>query len=422
MAKKRKRRHRKRKFKGKHHVDWSNLPQGILEMIAEKLPLIDCLSISKVCRSWNDVLGEELPCWQSHGFPWLLVSGQQNKEIRTCISVLDNRVWELKLSEAYGKYCWGSFREWLIMVRDIDSFILEVKLLNPFSRSQISLPSIWNFYHKMVLSGVPIENDFVCMLLHSQHRELAFWIPEAQSWHRHKLTGEPFEDAVFCNGSFYLLDGDFNIWQINAKSIRSSVSKSYAHFGTLSSLEIQFHEIKRPEMLQFNEVMTFERHANNRTLRYLVESCGEVLLVCRYFNPKQDLLLETQKFEVYSLDLCLSSWKKVEDLRDRMLLLGKCCSSSFSAKKLGVGIGNSIYFTNDPADPWWNEWDSDHLKDISTRLGLAKTGGRNWGIFELKNDDSEPFSFHGDVYNWAYTWFTAPTWWCCKNIPSIERV
>ncbi|XP_061368204.1 F-box protein At3g56470-like [Gastrolobium bilobum] len=423
IAKCRKTRQRKKiEFEKKCSADWSSLPPGIIETVAEKLTLIDCLSISKVCRSWNTVLGEEIPIWQRHGFPWLLVSGQQNKEIRTCISILENRVWELELSEANGKYCWGSFHDWLIMVKDLDSFSLEVSLLNPFSRRQISLPSIWNFYHKMVLSGLPSENNFICMLLHSQYRELAFWVPGAQSWHKHKLTGQPtqpIEDAVFCNGSFYLLGDGFNLWQIDVKSIYSSISEGYDGFGTLSQIETVFHEVKRPEISVFQEILQI--YDDHQILRYLVESRGELLLVCRYFSAKQDVVLETWNFEVYSWDYCQSSWKKVEDLGDQMIFLGKCCSTSFSAKELGVGVSNSIYFCNDPAAPWWNEWDSDHLKGISYRLGFNKADGRDWGIFRLDNRNGDLFLFHGDIDNWAYTWFTAPSWWCCRNIPVIGR-
>lgn len=412
---------RKRESEKKYFADWSSLPRGILEMVAEKLTFIDCLSISKVCRSWNTVLGEELPSWKRHGFPWLLVSSQQNKEIRTCISILENRVWELELSEAYGKYCWGSFCDWLILVKNLDNFHLQLNLFNPFSGNKISLPLIWNFYHKMVLSGHPSENNFICMLLHSQYRELAFWVPGANSWRKHKLTGEPFEDAVFFNGSFYLLADGFNVWQIDVQSIYSSIGKGDDDFGTLSKIETQFHEVKRPEIFQVQEGIIVQNHHDYQILRYLVECCGELLLVCRYFNAKQEAVLETRKFEVYSLDLCQLSWKKVKDLGDQMIFLGKCCSTSFSAKELGFGIRNSIYFCNDPTVPWWNEWDSDHLKGILSRFGFNRTDVSHWGIFRLDNENAEPFCFHGDIDNWAYTWFTAPSWWCYRNVSPIGR-
>ncbi|KAG2375742.1 uncharacterized protein HKW66_Vig0161040 [Vigna angularis] len=107
---------------------------------------------------------------------------------------------------------------------------------------------------------------------------------------------------------------------------------------------------------------------------------------------------------------------KVEDLGDEMIFLGKCCSTSFYVKELGVGFRNSIYFCNDPITPWRNEWDFSLLK----RLGLNRTDVNNWGIFTLGNEDDEPFFFHGRVDMWTDTWFTAPSWWCCRNIPPIQ--
>ena len=286
------------------------------------------------------------------------------------------------------------------MVKELDNFYLEVNLLNPFSGSQISLPLVWNFYHKMVSSGLPSENNFVCMLLHSQCRELAFWVTGANSWRKHsKLTGEPFEDVVFCNGSFYLLADGFNIWQIDVQSIYSSIKNGNDDFGTFSKIEARFH-LDRVFRLLVESRMLF---LTNKILRYLVESCGELLLVCRFFSSCQDTVLETQKFEVYALDFCQLSWKKVEDLGDQMLFLGKCCSTSFSAKELGVGIRNNIYFCND------------HLKGIFNGTDVNK-----WGIFTLGKKDSEPFCFYGDIDIWAYTWLTAPSWWCYRNIPPIR--
>ena len=52
------------------------------------------------------------------------MSGQDQKENKTCISVLEDRVLELEVSKAYGKYCWGSFYYWLIMVKGLDRFFL----------------------------------------------------------------------------------------------------------------------------------------------------------------------------------------------------------------------------------------------------------------------------------------------------------
>ncbi|KAJ7943115.1 F-box protein [Quillaja saponaria] len=417
MASQRKIRHRRKKSKEQRYAEWSSLPRCILEMISERLPIIDCVSISNVCKSWRCVLGEELPGWKKRGFPWLLMSGQNQREIRTYVSIIENRVWEMKLPEANGKYFWGSFQDWLIMVQDQGLFSLDVNLLNPFSGGKISLPGIWNFYHKIVLSGLPSENNFICMLLHNRYRELAFWVSGSQSWHKHKLVGHPFEDAVFCNGSFYLLSDGCNIWQIDASSIFSAINEVDTLFGNFSNIETKFHEVKMPERSQLDVIVVSERHRDDRILSYLLESSGQVLLVCRYYSNKPDAVLETRRFEVYTLDLCEFSWKKVESLGDQVLFLGKCSSMLLPAKELGVGM-NNIYFSNDPVTPWWNEWDSCHLKGVSARLGLDKSDWKDWGVFRLGNEGSETFCFHGNRDNWAPTWLTAPLWWCCRNISS----
>ncbi|KAL6193098.1 hypothetical protein ACLB2K_034182 [Fragaria x ananassa] len=50
------------------------LPDNILEVIFERLNLMDCMSISDVCKSWRSVVAQELSGCQWHGFPWLLMS------------------------------------------------------------------------------------------------------------------------------------------------------------------------------------------------------------------------------------------------------------------------------------------------------------------------------------------------------------
>ncbi|KAM2209526.1 hypothetical protein ACFXTI_025371 [Malus domestica] len=66
------------------------------------------------------------------------------------------------------------------------------------------------------------------MLVHSQHRELAFWVRRAQSWLKHKL-GEPFEDAVFSDGSFYLLSSDHSISKIKVINVLAAIRTEDDH-------------------------------------------------------------------------------------------------------------------------------------------------------------------------------------------------
>ncbi|XP_004295123.1 PREDICTED: F-box protein At3g56470-like isoform 2 [Fragaria vesca subsp. vesca] len=399
---------RRRKMKQKKHIDadWAGLPDNILEVIFERLNLMDCMSISDVCKSWRRVVAQELSDCQGHGFPWLLMSGEKDKRVRTCISILQEQEWEMLLPEAYGRYCWGSYQEWLILVRDLGSYKLDIGLFNPFTRKQVDLPGEWNLNHKMVLSGPPSLENCIFMLIQSDSQTLAFWVPGAQSWLQHKLDGEPFVDGVFSNGSFYLIGNDYNICEIKGANIFAAIKRDDASAPVAFHIERHYHEVTMPD-----------EHENNGVLKYLVESCGELLLVCRFYSTKPDAVLVTHYFEVYSLDFSRMSWKRVESLGDQILFLGKCCSRSVSSSGLGLNVTDRIYFSNDHAVPWWNEWDSEHLVGILNRLGLDNSGTKDWGIFSLGNKNHETLSiqFRGNRDRWGPVWFTAPQWWCCKN-------
>ncbi|KAK9934697.1 hypothetical protein M0R45_021832 [Rubus argutus] len=346
------RRRRDKKRKKLADADWAGLPDNILEIIFERLNLMDCMSVSDVCKSWRHVVAQELSGWQRHGFPWLLMSGEKDKRVRTCSSILQGQEWEMLLPEAYGRYCWGSYQD-------------------------------------------------------CQSQELAFWVPGAQSWFEHKLDGEPFVDAVFSNGNFYLLSNDYNIWEIKGADIFAAIKKDDASAPAAFDIERHCHEVTMSD-----------EHENDGVLKYLVESCGELLLVCRFYNTKSGAVLVTNDFKVFSLDFSEMSWKRVESLGDQILFLGKCCSRSVSSSGLGLNVTDCIYFSNDHAVPWWNEWDSDHLDGISARLGLDNTGRKDWGCFSLRNKNRENlyFCFRGNRDRWGPVWFTAPQWWCCKNL------
>ena len=413
MEARRKKNHRKRLQRRRNEenheeivsVNWAELPRVNLEIIFERLSIVDCISVSNVCKSWRSVFSQEVSCWKMSGIPSLLMSGQKDRQKRTCISMAEKRAWEMELPEAQGKYCWGSFQDWLILVNNPRYLSIEISLVNPFTGSKINLPSTWDFYHKIVLLGLPSQEKFVCMLVHNQRREIAFWVLGAQSWFEFRLVGEPFEDAISYNESFYLLSKDNDICQIDAPSIFAAISRDNA------SADASVSEIKT----QFHKVSMLENHTNDNVLRYLVESSGEVLLVCRFFSSNPGAILETQNFKVYVLDVGKMSWERVEHLRDRVLFLGKCCSRSFSRRELGVPMINCIYFSNDNVAPWWNEWDSGHLQGMSSRMRLDNSGRKHWGIFKLGNKDNHSFCFRGDRDNWGPIWFTVPLWWYCNH-------
>lgn len=90
---------------------------------------------------------------------------------------------------------------------------------------------------------------------------------------------------------------------------------------------------------------------------------------------------------------------------DQVLFLGRNSSRFFSAKDLGVGRGNCLYFTNEYELPWRNECD---IKEFQHHKGSEI---EDWGIFRLGNENPENFHGYAERGNWPPIWLTAPMWW-----------
>ncbi|GAV60897.1 hypothetical protein CFOL_v3_04425 [Cephalotus follicularis] len=152
-----------------------------------------------------------------------------------------------------------------------------------------------------------------------------------------------------------------------------------------------------------------ERTSNVFTYKYLVESCGELLLVCRVYN--EGVYLETVYFEIYKLDVDHMAWKKIKNLGDRMFL-GKCCSISLSPKQLRVGISNFIYFANCIYYPAVNQW---QLSSILGGLDRILKGSclmdddckrEDWVTFHFGNEICGRFSFRRNIQDFGHIWLT----------------
>ncbi|KAF9596084.1 hypothetical protein IFM89_007137 [Coptis chinensis] len=117
-------------------------------------------------------------------------------------------------------------------------------------------------------------------------------------------------------------------------------------FGHLE-LPICHHQVAMPEKPTWQPVG-----------RYLVESRGEVLLICRLLQPSDGKFRVTHSFQVFKLDLCQMVWVKLKSWGDLLIFIGKSDTISFLAKELGADIGNHIYFLNDEmySLPKRNEW------------------------------------------------------------------
>ncbi|KAL0361004.1 UNVERIFIED_CONTAM: hypothetical protein Sradi_3784900 [Sesamum radiatum] len=83
---------------------------------------------------------------------------------------------------------------------------------------------------------------------------------------------------------------------------------------------------------------------------YLVESCGEILLV---FLISRKSIDHVEDVEVFRLDIPNLSWVKVENLGDRTLFLEDECCMGLTASKVGC-TKNCIYFSHHRIyGQWW---------------------------------------------------------------------
>ncbi|GFY91891.1 hypothetical protein Acr_08g0002870 [Actinidia rufa] len=320
--------------------------------------------------SWRIVV-KKLFHGRTCGIPWLVKPGQKDNIAGNCFSIVEDLGYEIELPEAYGRYIWGSFQDWLVVVKRFGMCSIDISLLNPFSRSEILLPETINWYGMMVLSAVPSDQNYVCMLVGVITGRLAFWTPGAPEWHELDLHIEKFEDAISYKGDFYLLKSDYSIVIIDVQSVAMSRKDATADIKT------QLIPVRMPD-----RAMT--RHVR----RYLVETSGEIILVCQCLCFNRSDVLETCGFKTYRLDLCQMTWVKIKSPGDWILFVGQCCSRSFHAEELGDGMANCIYFINNGLASVYNEWDtaSECRRDSDVKDG---------GIFTLQNKGHGSLSYCG---------------------------
>ncbi|PIA63481.1 hypothetical protein AQUCO_00201078v1 [Aquilegia coerulea] len=127
---------------------------------------------------------------------------------------------------------------------------------------------------------------------------------------------------------------------------------------------------------------------------YLVESCGELLMVYRITNyiDIDDWIctFSTIKFLVYRLESIdqsndLLQWVQLESLGDRILFLGRNASLSISATGIPGVKGNCIYFTADRWDYFYS------CEGINSKACCSDNG-----IFYMDDGRIEPFFIDND--------------------------
>ncbi|XP_038712702.1 uncharacterized protein LOC120006650 isoform X2 [Tripterygium wilfordii] len=109
---------RRRENQVESSSDWATgLPEGILDMIVERLHVKDWLCFSKVCKPWKSVVVSLSDTPRNpvlHGCPWLVAKSTRDQKRLIFCSVTERKLWCRDLDlDLYG-FLYGSFEDWLI--------------------------------------------------------------------------------------------------------------------------------------------------------------------------------------------------------------------------------------------------------------------------------------------------------------------
>ncbi|PON37727.1 hypothetical protein TorRG33x02_346790, partial [Trema orientale] len=329
-----------------------------LDSILEKLESsTDFIKYGVVCLSWHHVTkdnqSKRSKMLHHHEVPMLLVPNEQEYSW-SIYNVLEDKFLDLNSSISYNKRFCGSSQGWLGVVNndytvtlnrpyftskgDISDgntsiqlpqlFPPETFLMNPEDLQVIEddPDDIYVFgydYHvkKIFITADPLSSlkDCTLFVIYGQYYELACMRYEKdKTWKKIADGLLGFEDMVYYKNQLYAIDSSSKFRSIDLCN------------GTINWVAPELHFPPAPS-------------------RYLVESCGELLLVERYieFRGPNALEQETTAFTVLKFDLDRANWIEIESLGTVALFVGDNSAISVVASNFNRCPANCIYFTHD---------------------------------------------------------------------------
>ncbi|PIA29893.1 hypothetical protein AQUCO_05800165v1 [Aquilegia coerulea] len=339
--------------------NWSELPEELLLIIAEKLSLYqDFLRFGAVCHPWKSVtLNHKRHIQFLKSFPWLLLTAGEEEDQRYFFIPSENRVCRLNLPEAHGCHCWGSPYGWLVTL----GFDQQFHLLNPLTRKRLPLPPLSTFKNRNFTASKPGINRMFC--------DLAFARPGDTTW---TVVEQSFlqTDIINFNGKIYTVQhGD----ELMVCDDPNGPHPTLIRFAALPDV-----------------VVGTERF-------YLVELGGELHLVVGTSDRTQTKVppnefhhyYKTSYFDVFKLDLSTLKWDELETLGDYPLFVGSNTTFALNASDYpDLCNPGCIYFTDDCVETYGKLVDDD------------------MGIYNLESDTFELLYKGDDILSR----FSPPVW------------
>lgn len=334
----------------------------------------DFVRFSAVCKSWKaiaDKVGKKRVFT-----PWLMLPQPGTGDYRDCFSLSRGEIFHLYLPECRDKRCFGSPFGWLLTV-GLDH---SVQLLNPFTRRQISLPSLPPFQYayghpkkptdvfRMLVSQFALSSSTLCsrnscvvMVMYYDHRRVALASSGDEAWTEVEIVGDAYDDAIFFKGRLFVIScmGKLSICEINTPHPRPVDFMPQPERDVQSKLGEKYN---------------------------LVEMGGDLHLVVRMFDDDHDapvgiIHFVAKLFKVFKLDFDSKKWIELVDLGDHALFVGTNTSFSISTSNYTNLKRNSIYFTDDDDEGYT----------------IGDGGGQDMGIFDFEKKTIEQFYMGYDV-------------------------
>ncbi|XP_008810776.1 probable F-box protein At4g22165 [Phoenix dactylifera] len=350
--------------------NWADLPLDLLGDIASRLTLRDYRRFCRVCTSWASV--------KSPYTLYLLLPGDDG-EYQNLLRATDHTSLPAPALPALrGRWCVGSQDDWL---STLDEFS-QLSLLNLITREEIKLPSI---------APLPQIDAFSKVVCGRQYWSRIFFPPEdfrlLASVSKVVFSPNP-SPASYTAVAFldypakflYTRAGD-DKWTAaeeldRAKDVIYRDGRFLAVFGNGEAVAVDLGADSRPS------AFLASRAADSLfSVKYLVDSAGDLLQVRRYLRrttvgDENRIVIKTTRIQVFKCDVKRRVWVPVESLGDRSLLVGTCCSVSFSAQEIPGLKGNRVYFTED----YW----------VFLHAGAVRDAQYDVGVFRLEDGSLEP--------------------------------
>ncbi|KAM0932984.1 putative F-box-like domain superfamily protein [Dioscorea sansibarensis] len=302
-------------------ADYANLHRVILQTILKYLSFLECVRFGAVCSHWFEVVKER------NYFPWLLF---YDIDFPMLYNILEKTVYQIEIPELHGRHCVGFSHGWLITINSI----LDINLLNPFSKAQVNLPLLpfyWSvnctdiIIYKAVISSDPSKSfNYAVAAIFNCNYNLGFWKPGDREW---TMINSKFmlEDIIWYNGAFYVVGKNSQVCRVE--------------FDMNNELK---------------EIATQDKNNLHKKKMYMVDFMGDLLLIYRMTYPIGYNVINTTEFHrtkcfmLFKLVSEENQFVELENINDHVLFLGSNYAMLIPTTTMEDKIkSNMIYFCDD---------------------------------------------------------------------------